>query len=134
MKKIKKKNFLSGKKRPWSLSCNTNKTTQIRSIGSSGLLKCKCIPKSFWWLQKFIGKAFLNVLTSKTNLQTTTQKRSTDNNDLQKIKCKKLLLATKIKQKIPARGNLDVSEDWRLPFKMWDQMPQKSLEKNSRIY
>ena len=67
---------------------------------------------------KIHWKGLFNVLTSKTILQTTTQKRSTDNNDLQKIKCKKLLLATKIKQKIPARGNLDVSEDWRLPFKM----------------
>ena len=67
---------------------------------------------------KIHWKGLFNVSTSKTNLQTTTRKRSTDNNDLQKIKCKKLLLATKIKQKIPARGNLDVSEDWRLPFKM----------------
>ena len=48
-------------KKAWSLSCNTNKTTQTRSNGSSGLLICKWppIPKSCWWLQKLIGKAFL---------------------------------------------------------------------------
>ena len=130
MKKIKKKNFLSGKKRPWSLSCNTNKTTQIRSIGSSGLLKCKCIPKSFWWLQKFIGKAFLMCWLQKQIYKPQLRKDLLTIMIYKKSNAKKLLLATKIKQKIPARGNLDVSEDWRLPFKMWDQMPQKSLEKN----
>ena len=57
----KLRKLLVWQKKAWSLSCNTNKTTQTRSNGSRGLLiyKWPPIPKSCWWLQKFIGKAFL---------------------------------------------------------------------------
>ena len=48
-----------------------------------------------WSTKKQNWKGLIIVLTSKTNLQTTTEKRSTDNNDLQKIKCKKVVVGNK---------------------------------------